>query len=509
MPKLDFPKKFKGRYWTLYWIGKIYMYKGELYCNYYFVNHKIIEFSFNYPEKKKIIKFSLVASLMSYLEIGSVFLSDGIFYTNSEEYFTRKNSIQLQSTVKNKIRINNVPKSISNNLPFIPKNELKKFTYFKIDTFIDSEKLRVIIPSSTLCKYFYFKNHLVTNLILSGIYDDVFKIISKFTFNKERNAAIEYDNKIALPEEIHSIVQYSQIKNKQGIKSLNHISSSIKINHIHKNECYLNFKFPFNSAYKIELSGKYFKEKGEKLFLAFSVIDLLPLKTLFNIDKILLIPKYREDTRKTLNRKRLAKKHFVKDLPSSRTCNACIFPQYTINLGLSILTFEYISENLILNKNIHYQENISKSKDVTQSYKAMLNNVLNYNRLEYNYINLTTFEENLGLRENIEPFVLEVINDESYIYHFFFSYHFSLNVIKKTTISKISSLEINLICKKLIQDYYLNNNTFKQFKKEDETVFESLFNIKFYHNNALEKLFNNEDKIVNYFNQLFITIGSR
>lgn len=323
--KLEFPQA-AGRYWYLFWIGKIYIEDKVFKVNLFFVNKAnpnvdITDFSI---ESQTFIHKVNASNLMYYYP-GIIFDSQELNLI-APIMLDKDNPDYKKSLTRMRTRMENdkpyyptsttIPLVGVRNFPRVKELQEEDITfmkYYRSFTNRDQSKkiFTVIVTPYCLLDYFFFTNSRIINKILSG------QAIMAFKFDKliisshpdklgKKIAKLPYDNEILTKNEAKDIAPYLFMKDKLGVKMLNSIYSSLynKFRKNKKNEdertgAYMDLYFNTNK-YELKLEGTSYYDKTivkekikqhHNIYLASKITECIFLENnIFEVDEIVLIP---------------------------------------------------------------------------------------------------------------------------------------------------------------------------------------------------------------------------
>lgn len=485
-----------GKYWFLYWLGKIEYFQGKFYINYYFINKKTPDdfFENDYTGEKTIVK--LEASLISLIKVGTIFDFNGLFICNSEDYITKSGMINVsfksnKRPIKSQLRFNFKEELF----PTVTDNDLEGFAYFEKKIIKNRNEYKVIIPIHVMCSYLYFRCRFITEEILCSSIFSLFDLDS-FTvkeINGLKIGVLLYDNLKALPQEIYSISQFLFIKDCMGVKSINIISSYLQniyslIEENKVKEAYSVTEFPFLANIDIDLRGKFINDGTKKYFLAYEVKEINFRENIFTIDHLILKPKY-----ENYNANLLAKRSFCKlnsNLKLSQKENIrMVSKKYPLDLGLEIDIYKMqINKNqelelIIINDRFRNRKFLIKRPIDTSYYYSFLTYMLigkKFN-VEFKYLNNIQLKSS-GTKIKISGksykiLILEIIYKKGFFYKIELGGYFTLTICKEPTLSKLVDIELKILIEKIINDFSFENGFYREINERDVEHYRRSYNI--------------------------------
>ncbi len=281
-PTLELPKDLTGKYWFLYWIGGIYFKEGQFYARFFLIGvNEPMDHSRVFDHSNKIELEEPFRNIV-FFPIGSIFDCKGKLLTRPSEYSFPKQHLYVGASDMFRATSRPFPFDVSQQtFPFPPREVLDGLHYFKhTATNFNKEKVHVIFPLYTLCRFLYFKSTKLTDLIVGYNLMDVIDEKSIEKYGSDKNSMmgyLKYDNLKLDRDEIRAIAPFIFFKGNTGLKALKWIGSSIMKGLIGDNASkpvYPTTHYPFSERTNLKVQGKKFQSDGKNYFFVYGVISV-------------------------------------------------------------------------------------------------------------------------------------------------------------------------------------------------------------------------------------------
>ena len=325
---IKFNENAPGRYWYLYWIGKITVESNIFKVKLNFINTDNKNNFYNGYKKYKEYKQEVILPIevLVFLTPGTIYDSkkDKLIY--SSEYHKAERDVKIDFPFdyrKTKKAFSFLDSEYS---IFDGRDDLDDLNYYVFETskLISGRKskIRLFLTDYVLCKYFFFKSIKFLSLLMREGLKELFDINNlKIITNDDgkRIGILKYNNNLLGESDVSLIALFFFMPGDKGIKSLMKLENEIlnffvsERNNYEKlkSGIYLNTIFPFSeNLLSVNIQGKEFKVDGQDYIIAERIIDHQYNPNLFLVDEIQideLFPKESTDQQEDLDKIKISR----------------------------------------------------------------------------------------------------------------------------------------------------------------------------------------------------------
>jgi hypothetical protein len=291
---ITFKENVPGRYWYLYWIGKVIFESNLFKIKLYFLNtEKPDNFYNSYKDcgnhKQEIV---LPIENLVFLTPGAIYDSKRKKVLSPSSYNKDEWNVKIDFPFDYRKTGKDFPFLLSKYSPLSEGNDLEGFNYYAFG----GSKNRKIVTDHVLCKYFFFKSSkFISSLMRVGI-NEMFDVndIKIIISNGKRVGILKYNNNCIGIKDVELIAPFFFTKGGIGIKTLVAIETKVLSFFINNKDnlkkinegVYLDTSFPFSDNVSFFIQGKKFNVDGNDYFISERIVNHEHNPNLFLIDEI-------------------------------------------------------------------------------------------------------------------------------------------------------------------------------------------------------------------------------
>lgn len=325
--KIEFNKNAPGRYWYLYWIGKITVDNNIFKIKLNFINTDKIDNFYNGYKNYKEYKQEVILPIenLVFLTPGTIYDSEKNKLIYSSEYNKDERNVKIDFPFDYRKTKKVFPFLDSQYSIFDQRDDLDSLDYYFFVTskiiFNRKSNIKLFLTDYVLCKYFFFNSSKFLSLLIRQGIKELFDISSIKIItddNSKRIGLLKYNNNLLGEEDVSLMAHFLFMPGDKGIKSLLKLESEVlsffvreRNNHEKiKSGIFLNTIFPFSeNLLSVNIQGKAFKVDEQDYFIAERIIDHQYNPNLFLVDKIRieeLFPKTSTDQKADLDKTKVS-----------------------------------------------------------------------------------------------------------------------------------------------------------------------------------------------------------
>jgi hypothetical protein len=324
---IKFNENAPGRYWYLYWIGKITVDGNIFKVKLNFINTDNRDNFYNGYKSHKEYKQEVILPIevLVFLTPGTIYDSKNNKLIYSSEYNKDERNVKIDFPF--------VYRKTKKIFPFLDseysildqRDDLDGLDYYVFVTskliFNKKSKVKLFLTDYVLCKYFFFNSSKFLSLLMRQGIKELFDINNlKIITNDDckRIGILKYNNNLLGKDDVSSIAHFFFMPGDKGIKSLLKLENEVLnffVNERNNNEklksgIYLNTIFPFSeNLLSVNIQGKEFNVDGQNYLIAERIIDHQYNPNLFLVDEIKIeefFPKRSTDQKEDLNKTKVS-----------------------------------------------------------------------------------------------------------------------------------------------------------------------------------------------------------